>query len=380
MKFTALVLKSLLRNRRRTALTIISIAVSLFVFAALMSAPTVARTILADTASSVRMVVHNKAGLTYMLPEAYKQRIAGTPHVEAVAAQSWFGGIYREVTDQFPNVAIDHEQFNVIFPDWGTSPESMKKFRSQRTACLVGSATMKRFGWKVGDRVTLRGTIYDFNLTFDIVGTFGKKAPPNFFVFRRDYLEEALGRAGWLSMFWVKVDNSSSVPQVIAAIDEGSANSSAETQSESESSFVGGFMENYRTIFTLAEVLGGIVVLTILLVAANTCAMSVRERRSEIAVMRAMGFRSGQILTLLLSESLLVAVAGGLLGCGSAYLALKVFVVGAPGMGPLSSIQVPPAVMIETLAVAVLIGVLSALAPAYAAARQNIVDALRAVA
>lgn len=380
MKFTALLFKSLLRNRRRTALTIISIAVSLFVFAALMSAPTVARTILADTASSVRMVVHNKAGLAYMLPEAYKQRIAKTPHVEAVAAQSWYGGIYREVTDQFPNFAIDHEQFDVIFPDWGVSPESMKKFQSQRTACLVGSATMKRFGWKPGDRITLRGTIYDFNLTFDIAGTFGKKAPPNFFVFRRDYLEEALGRAGFLSMFWVKVDNSSSVPQVIAAIDEGSANSSAETQSESESSFVGGFMENYRTIFTLAEVLGGIIVLTILLVATNTCAMSVRERRGEIAVMRAMGFRSGQILTLLLAESLLVALAGGLLGCGCAYLALKVFVVGAPGMGPLSSIQVPPAVMIETLAVAVLIGVLSALVPARAAARQNIVDALRAVA
>ncbi len=380
MKFAALLARNLLRNRRRTAFTVVSIAVSLFVFAALMSAPTVARTILADTASSVRMVVHNKAGLAYMLPEAYKQRIAKTPHVEAVAAQSWFGGIYREVTDQFPNFAIDHEQFDVIFPDWGASPQSMKKFQSQRTACLVGSATMKRFGWKVGDRVTLRGTIYDFNLTFDIVGTFGKKAPPNFFVFRRDYLEEALGRAGWLSMFWVKVDNSASVPQVIAAIDEGSANSSAETQSESESSFVGGFMENYRTIFTLAEVLGGIVVLTILLVAANTCAMSVRERRGEIAVMRAMGFRSGQILTLLLSESLLVAVAGGLLGCGSAYLVLKVFVVGAPGMGPLSSIQVPPAVMIETLAVAVLIGVLSALVPARAVARQNIVDALRAVA
>ncbi|MGH7949313.1 MAG: ABC transporter permease, partial [Candidatus Binataceae bacterium] len=247
-------------------------------------------------------------------------------------------------------------------------------------ACLVGLATMKRFGWKVGDRVTLRGTIYDFNLTFDIVGTFGNKAPPNFFVFRRDYLEEALGRAGNLSMFWVKVDKASAVPQVIAAIDEGSANSSAETQSESESSFIGGFMENYRTIFTLAEVLGGIIVLTILLVAANTCAMSVRERRGEIAVMRAIGYRSGQILTLLLAESLMVALAGGIVGCGSAYVLLKVFVVGAPGMGPLSSIQVPPAVVVETLVVAVLIGVISAFVPARAAAQQNIVDALRAVA
>ncbi|MGH7863702.1 MAG: ABC transporter permease [Candidatus Binataceae bacterium] len=380
MKFTALLLKSLMRNRRRTALTVISIAVSLFVFAALMSAPTVARTILADTASSVRMVVHNKAGLAYMLPQAYQQRIAKTPHVEAVAAQLWFGGIYRDVTDQFPNLAIDHEHFDVVFPDWGVAAESMKKFQTQRTACLVGPATMKRFGWKVGDRVTLRGTIYDFNLSFDIVGTFGNKAPPNFFVFRRDYLEEALGRRGWLTMFWVKVDNSSAVPQVIAAIDEGSANSSAETQSESESSFIGGFMENYRTIFTLAEVLGAIIVLTILLVAANTCAMSVRERRSEIAVMRAMGFRSSQILTLLLSESLVVAMLGGLLGCGCAYLVLKLFAVGPPGMGPLSSIQVPPAVIVQTLVVAVLIGLVSAWAPARSAARQNIVDALRAVA
>jgi putative ABC transport system permease protein len=380
MKFASLLLKSLLRNRRRTALTIISIAVSLFTFAALMSAPTVARKILADSASSVRVVVHNKAGLPYLLPEAHRQRIANTPHVEAVAAQSWFGGIYREVTDQFPNFAIDHENFDVIFSDWGITPEGLQRFKAQRTACLVGQATMQRFGWKLGDRVMLRGTIYPFNLTFDIVGTVGRNAPPSLLIFRRDYLEEAQGRPGFVSLFWVKVDKSSSVPQVLATLDEGFANSSAETQSESEESFIGGFMENYRTIFTLAELLGVIVVLTIVLVAANTAAMSVRERRSEIAVMRAMGFRSGQILTLLLTESLLVALLGGLLGCGSAWVLLKVLVVGAPGMGPLSSIQVPPLVVIETLVVAALIGVLSALVPARAAARQNIVDALRTVA
>jgi putative ABC transport system permease protein len=380
MKFAALLARNLLRNRRRTALTVVSIAVSLFVFAALLSLPTVARSILADSASSVRVVVHNKAGLTYGLPLAYKQRIVSAPHVEAVAAQSWFGGIYRHVTDQFPNFALDHEEFDIVFSDWGLTPGAVREFKSRRTAALVGQSTMQRFGWKVGDQVTLRGTIYPFNITFDIVGTIERNAPPNVLVFRRDYLEEAAGRPGLVSLYWVKVDGSGSVPQVIASLDEGFANSSAETQSQSESAFIGGFLENYRTIFRLSEILGVVVVLTIVLVAANTAAMSIRERRAEIAVMRAMGFPSSTILSLLLAESIAVALVGGVLGCGSAWAILRVFSVGAPGMGPLSAIRVPTEVAVAGLVVAALIGLLSALIPARSAARQNIVDALRAVA
>jgi putative ABC transport system permease protein len=380
MKYAGLVVKNLLRSKRRTLLTVLSIAVSLFIFSALISLPTVANQILGDTASSTRVVCHNKAGLAYSIPLAYKQRIAKIPHVEAVAAQSWFGGVYHEVSDQFPNFAIDHEQIDIVYPDWDMSKEAVEQFKKVRTACLVGSETMKRFNLHLGQQIQLRGSIYPFNVTLTIVGTVGGKAPPTFLIFRRDYLEEAAGRPGFVSNMWVMVDRTENVPQVIATIDEGFANSSAETATESESAFIGSFIQGYRMLFKMAEVLGFIVVLTIGLVAANTAAMSIRERRGEIAVMRSIGFRSGTILSLLLTESLLIGLLGGLLGCGSAFFLLKIFSIGGGGMGPFSAIRMPPIVLWETLAAAGLIGVLSALGPAMSAARRNIVDALRTVA
>lgn len=380
MKYAMLVLKNLMRSERRTVLTIISIAVSLFIFSALVSLPTVANQLLADTASSVRVAVHNKAGLTYALPEAYKTRIVMTPHVTAVVPESWFGGIYHEVSDAFPNLAIDPEQAEAMWPDWNVPHESFKEFREIRTAALVGLATMKRFNLHIGQQIMLRGTVYPINVTLKIVGVVAGKAPPNFLLFRRDYLEEALKRPGVVSMFWVRVDNSAAVPRVIANIDEQFANSTAETQTESEGAFLSSFMDNYRPFFTLAEVLGAIVIITIGLVAANTAAMSIRERRSEIAVMRSLGFTSRQILSLLLAESLVIALAGGLLGCGSAFVVLKIFSSGAAAAGPMAMIRMPPVVLAEALGAAALIGILSAFIPARAAARCNIVDALRMVA
>jgi putative ABC transport system permease protein len=380
MKFAALVFKNLTRNRRRTILTVLSIAVSLFIFSALASLPTVAEQILADSASSVRIACHNKAGLAYSLPEAYTQRIAATPHVVAVIAQSWFGGIYHEVSDEFPNMAVDPERIDVMWPDWGLSSEAIAQFKRQRTACLVGPSTMKRFNWRVGQQIMLRGTLYPFNVTLTIVGTMGGKAPPNFLIFRRDYLEEAAGRPGFVDNFWVRADQASAVPQLIASLDEGFANSSAQTLSESEASFLGDFMQTFRLFFRMAEILGLIIVVTIGLVAANTAAMSIRERRSEIAVMRSIGFTAHTILLLLLAESLMIALIGGVLGCGAAYIVFRLFTVGALAAGPLASVQISPAIFAETLVIAALIGALGALVPAYSAARRNIVDALRMVA
>jgi len=380
MKYAMLVLKNLTRSKRRTILTIISIAVSLFIFSALVSLPTVANELLANSASSVRIAVHNKAGLTYALPESYKTRIAATPHVEAVMGESWFGGIYHEVSDSFPNLAVDPETAPALWTDWDISRQSFADFRKIRTAAMVGPETMKRFNLHVGQQIMLRGTIYPISVTLKIVGVTGGKAPPNILFFRRDYLEEAIGRPGFVSIYWVRADSAAAVPGLIANLDEQFANSTAETQSESEAAFMSNFMDAYRAFFTMAEVLGLIVVITIALVAANTAAMSIRERRAEIAVMRSMGFSSRLILSLLLAESLIIGLAGGVLGCGAAYVVLKVFSAGSPAAGPLSAIRMPPAVLAETLVVAVLIGLLSALVPARAAARRNIVDALRAVA
>jgi putative ABC transport system permease protein len=379
MKYMALVFKNLLRSKRRTFLTVLSIAVSLFIFSALVSIPTVANQILGNTASSTRVATHNKAGLAYSIPVAYKQRIATIPHVEVVVPESWFGGVYHEVYDQFPNLAADPDNVDQMWPDWGISPEQFEQWKKIRTAALVGVGTMTKFGLHVGQQIQLKGTLYPFNVTLVIVGTISGKAPPDFLLFRRDYLEEAAGRPGIVDNIWVKVDKPENVPQVIAAIDEGFANSSAETISEKESAFIGSFLDQYRTFFRMAELLGFIVVLTIGLVAANTAAMSIRERRGEIAVMRSMGFPARTILSLLLAESLLIGLIGGIIGCGSAYVVLKVFSIGNVG-GPLGSITMPPSILAETLVIAALIGLLSAMVPASSAARRNIVDALRTVA
>ena len=379
MKFVVLMLKNLMRSKRRTFLTIFSIAVSLFIFSALVSFPTLAREILADRASSLRIAVHNKAGVTYSMPEAYRQRIASTPHVTGVVAESWFGGVYHEVYDQFPNLAVDPDQVDILWDDWGISKQGFDDFKRLRTAALVSGGVMKRFNLHVGQQIQLKGTVYPFNVTLQIVGVMNDKAPPNFLFFRRDYLEEAAGRPGFVSMFWVRADKSENIPQIVSSIDEQFINSSAETRSESEAAFMGGFVQGYRAFFQLAELLGLIVVLTIGLVAANTAAMSIRERRGEIAVMRSIGFRSGTILGLLLGESLIIGLTGGILGCGAAFVILKVFAVGSPAIG-ISNIKMPPIVMVEALIAACLIGLLSAWFPARSAARQNIVDALRLVA
>ena len=377
MKYLGLVYKNLFRNKRRTLLTIFSIAVSLFIFSALVSLPTVANQILADTASSARIVTHNKSGVTYSIPIAYRQKIAIMPHVVATASMSWFGGILHEVTDQFPNMAMDHEQADTLFPDWGLTPAEWEKFKTLRTACVVGADTMKRFNLHVGQQIILKGTVYPFNVTLNIVGEMTGKSQRTFIYFRRDYLEEAAGRPGFVSNIWVLTDKSDNVPQLIAGIDEQFANSSSETQSESEAAFLGGFLRQYRMMFSLFEILGFIVVITVGLVAANTSAMSIRERRGEIAVMRSMGFPARVILSTLLSESLLIGLTGGLLGCGAAFLALKLF--SGPKLGMLT-VRMPPAVLLETLIAAAVIGLLSAWIPARSAAKMNIVEALRMVA
>ena len=379
MKYLSLILKNLSRSKRRTILTILSIGVSMFVFSTLMGVPIIASRILVDSASSVRLICLNKAGLAYPLPEAYTQKIAATPHVEAVIAQTWFGGIYHDISDEFPNLASDSEQADVMWPDWKVSRKAFDDFKRLRTAALVGVGTMRRFNFHVGQQIMLRGTAFPINVTLTIVGVTGGRAPPNFLLFRREYLEEALGRPGLVSQFVVRTDSSQAVPGVIAAIDRKFANSSAETLTESDAAFMGSLLESYRSLFQFAELLGVLVAITIGLVAANTAAMSIRERRGEIAVMRAMGFGSRTILSILLCESALIGLAGGLLGCGAVFLLLRLFSLNANAIGLVETLPMPANVLVETMAVATLIGLLSAYFPARSAARRNIVDALRMV-
>ena len=381
-KYLNLIRKNLFRNRRRTVLTILSIAVSIFIFSALAAVPTAVNQVLSNVASSRRLVVHNKAGLPYGLPPAYLPKILALPHVEAAVAQSWYGGIYHEVTDQFPNWTLDPDGVEKVFADWGVSEDSWRDFKGERRACLVGPETMKRFRFKIGQQIMLRPSIPDYpEVQLQIVGILGRKAPPDILVFRRDYLQEALkaatGQAPFTDSMWVMPDSDAATSQVAKEIDEYFANSSAETQTESEKAFFQSFLSNYRLIFDLAEWLGLIVVVTIGLVAANTASMSIRERRGEIALMRSLGFSSYSILCMLLAESASIAILGGIIGCCGALLLLNGARLG--GLGPLSTIRMPPLVLAEAMVIAVGIGFLSAWVPARSAARRNIVDTLRAI-
>jgi len=381
VKYLAFILKNLGRSKRRTILTILSISVSLFVFAVLISVPAIANKAVADTASSVRLICINKAGMTYGLPAAYRPKIAALPHVQAVIAQSWFGGIYHEVSDQFPNLAIDSDQTGVMWPDWNISAKALDDFQRIRTAALVGPATMRQFHFHVGQQIMLRSPLYQFNLTFKIVGVTGGKAPANFLVFRRDYLDQALGgRPAFIEDIVVRVDSSNAEPQVIDAIDRQFVNSSAETLTESDAVFMGSLLEGYRMLFRFAVVLGLVVVLTIGLVAANTAAMAIRERRAEIAVMRAIGFGSGLVMALVIAEAVLIGIIGGLLACAGALGALRLLSTYANAIGLTEMGSIPASIVTETMAVAILIGFVSAYFPARSAARRNIVDALRTVA
>lgn len=375
-------LRNLTRSPRRTILTTVSIAASLFVFSVLMSVPSVFDRILADRAGTLRIITHSTSGIAYTLPEAYRTRIARLPYVEQVSAFTLFAGIYHLPSDQFPNSAIDPAGIDRMWSDWGISPPAAKAFQSERIACLVGEGLMARFGWHVGQHIALRGTIYPIRVELQIVGVLGDKAPPVVLVFRRDYLEELLGRPGRATTFWVRVGSSAVIPTVIEEIDREFANSSAETQSESEAAYFAGTVQGYfGVIIRMAEILALLTAVAIMLVATNTASMSIRERRSEIAVMRAIGFTSGAILGSLLVEGLMIGALGAAIGCALGWLALRLAGLSSAALGPIAfALQLPPTVIIETVISGTAMGIGAAFFPGLNASRANIVDALRHVA
>jgi putative ABC transport system permease protein len=381
MNYLSLVFRNITRNKRRTILTTLSITVSVFVFASLISLPGLLNQVLRDRANSRRLITHSKASLFYMLPEAYRRRIETVPHVEAVAAYSLFLASYRNPSEQLAALGVDDDHIREVFPDWDISAETELEFKSQRTAALVATNLMKVFGWKVGQTIMLRGMMYPVDLQLTIVGVLNEEAAGPRIMFRRDYMEELLGRPGNANLFWVKVDSSKSAPEVIAAIDEMFANSPNETATETEVALIksqeGG---NLAMLLDGAKFLAAIVIFTIGLVAANTAAMAVRERRHEMAVMRAIGFTRGSIIARILVEGLIVGVTGGVLGCGLAYLGFDLLPRVSGALGPLAlAMTLQPRIIAYSFLVAAAIGAASGFIPAAMATRGDIATELRAL-
>jgi putative ABC transport system permease protein len=381
MNYLSLVLRNLTRNKRRTILTTLSITVSIFIFASLISLPGLLNKVLRDRANSLRLICHSKASLFYMLPESYRRRIETLPHVEAVAAYSVFLATYRDPNEQLGVLAVDNDHIGEIFPDWDVSAEADHDFKSIRTAALVATNLMKVYGWKVGQTVMLRGTMYPVDLQLTIVGVLNEEAAGPRIIFRRDYMEELLGRPGTANLFWVKVDSSKSSPEVIAAIDEMFANSPNETATETEVALIksqeGG---NLGLLLNGAKFLAAIVIFTIALVAANTAAMAVRERRHEMAVMRAIGFTRRSIVARILVEGLIVGVIGGALGCVLTLFGFELLPRVSGALGPLAlAMTLQPRIVAYSFLIATLIGAASGFIPATLATRSDIATELRAI-
>lgn len=378
MKFVPLVLRNLSRNVRRTSLTIFAIALAVFTYSTLASLPYLAKHLTSSPTSQRRLVTMNKSGFFYPLPAAYRQKMEAIPHLEAVSALIYFGGIYRSPSDQL-GIAVDADAARTLWPDWGITPERAALFERTRTACLVPPAMMHKYEWKIGQQINLKGTVYPVDVSLVIADQLGEKAPPDSLLFRRDYLQEVLGGGGNINAYYAIVDRKEEIPSVIASIDETFANSSAETTSASEASWVSSFFDISTLVLTLSTVAGA-VVFAMSLIAANTMLMAMRERRTEIAVMRALGFRPSLVVVLTLAESTAIGLVGGIVGCATAYATAKLLPLSLLPLGPLDLFSIlPPTVLVRALSIAVVIGVIAGTFPAVAFARRGIVESLRAV-
>jgi putative ABC transport system permease protein len=388
MTSLGLVTRNLGRNRLRTILTAFSIGLSIFLVCAVLTLPELFRRMLERFESSARISIHNRAGITYMMPYGYLRKVRSIPGVAAASSFTWFGGVYDEPKNMFPNFAVEPDVVADVWPDYGIAPDALADFRRYRDAALVGYQTARNFGWKVGDRVTLRGTAWPIDLEFRIVGIMPEGSNPVMFWFSRVYFEEALRGKGVPSdmtgMIWARVADGESVDVVMQRVDDLFRNSAYETASETEKSFFMAFMGSLRGIASIITAVGFLVVAAVVFIAANTCSMSIRERGREVAILKALGFRARWILGVLLSEALVLAIAGGFTGAFVSYGLLKLLArIGATGisqsLGPLSMFVMTTSILVQGLFLSLVVGMLAGVVPSIGAARKPVVVSLREV-
>jgi putative ABC transport system permease protein len=280
--YPRLVLRNLLRHPLRTVFTTVSIALSIFLVCAVLTLPGALARLLERTASNVRITVHHKAGLTYWLPFAFVHKVRGLPGVAGVNHYTWFGGLYDEPKNLFPNFAMDPQTVAQVWPEYGIDPAAIERFQRIRNGALVGEQTMHKFHWRIGQEITLRGTILPVDLTFQIVGVIpAASGNPLVLWFNRQMLEEAMEPRGGLravGMIWLRAERAEDVDRIMLAVDELFRNSEAEVAAETEKSFFASFFSSFQGFLRVILAVGFLVVGAVVLIAANTSAMGVRER------------------------------------------------------------------------------------------------------
>jgi len=382
MKYLHLVWSALFRSRTRTFLTLLSVITAFLLFG-LLDSVRVAFNASSNLAGYDRMVVASRLSITQMLPLRLESQIRQVDGVEDVVHAAWFGGIYRDQRNFFPNFSVGEGWFDV-YPEYVISDEHRAAFESTRDGAVVGESLAEKYGWKVGDVIPLQATIFPTNGSndwqFKLVGTFTladseRKGEENVLYFRWDYFNEAndfvKDRVGW---WMVTLDDPTRADAVALAIDKLSANSDHETKTQSEQAFNQSFVKQFADIGMIVTAIVGAVFFTLLILTGNTMVQAVRERIPELAVLKTIGFTDRSVLGLVLAESVLLLLIGGLVGMGLAAVAMPAVSAGSGGMIQLAAM--PPATWAVGIAMMLGMGVVVGLIPAIRAKRLNIVDAL----
>jgi len=380
MKFLPLLWSSLWRKKIRTIFTLLSIFIAFLLFGLLMTIRG-AFSFGVEIAGIDRLVLIHKVSLIMPLPVSYLARLNTTEGVTLATHNTWFGGVYQEPANFFAQIAVEPEPFMKLYPEYKVPPEQMKAWLADRQGVMVGVDLAKRFGWKVGDRIPIVGTIWQPKQgqvwEFNVAGLYDGDAgiDKTQFFFRYDYLDENRGGGeGLVGWYVVKISDPGAAQQMGAKFDGMFANSSAETKTTTEKGFVEGFAKQVGDIGAIMIAITIAVLFTMILVAANTMAQSVRERTSEVGVLKTLGFSNASILGLVLGESVLIAVIGGGLGLLAAWAFVQ---QGDPTGGMLPIFVLPTRDVVLGGALIVGLGLLAGALPAMNAMNLKITDALR---
>ena len=379
MKFLPLILANLFRKKTRLALTLGSFAIAMFLFGLLVAIHGAFYQGI-EVAGADRLVITNRVSIIQPLPVSYRERLLQEDGVAAVTHASWFGGVYQDERNFFPQFAVEKETYRDMFREFVIPDDQWQAFVADREGCVAGEALAKRFGWKIGDRIPIKGTIYAGTWEFNLRAIYRGSRPQDDtsqFWFQRDYLKErgpewASGVVGW---YTVRVSNPDRAAGVAEAIDARFANSPYETKTEPEKAFAASWVKQMGNIELLIITIGSVVFFTLLLVTGNTMAIAVRERIGELAVLKTVGFPDRFVLGLVLAESLLIAVLGGIAGIVLA----KLVVPGIAGALPGFVFYLPPRDLVLGIVLAAVVGLTAGVLPAFAASRLRVVEALRRV-
>jgi putative ABC transport system permease protein len=378
-RFIPLILKNSWRNRRRTLLTVLSIGVSLCLLGVVMAMYKAFYYTKANDSQALRLVTRNRVSLTLPMPLFYGQKIEQVPGARVVMMSQWFGGTYKDARDPknfFARLAVEEEKLFALVGEMKIPEDQKKAFQQDRTACIIGKNLAQRLNLKLGDRITFVGDIYPVNMELTIRGIFELPEDDSIVYFHWKYLEESipLARRSVAGTFGILADSIDDAPRVAKAIDDMFHNATVETKTESEQQFGLSFLAFLGNVKAFLLSICGAVTFSILLVSANTMAMSVRERAREVGILKTIGFTTSQILGIILGEAVLISEAGAVLGLLLAALLCA-------GVGKLvpafQTLRIQPAVIAISLALAAAIGVASSLIPALGAAKTAIIEAIR---